>query len=164
MWTVLSRQSRRAVSIIPVGTVLLLIGLAWDAILHGIDPSLAAREGVFTLSNPGHGLFAAGLALVVVGSMLLVAGETVTTERGSGRGIWGRAVVAGIGALAAVSIGLAALGGTGLAGGHSHGTPAAAATPCENVSAHSHGNGGPSHHHSDSTAQMGAHAHDRCQS
>ena len=163
MWTVLSRQSRRAVSIIPVGTVLLLIGLAWDAILHGIDPNLAAREGVSTLNNPGHGLFAAGLALVVVGSMLLVAGQTIAIERGSGRGIGGRAVVAGIGALAAVSIGLAVLGGTGLTGGHSHGTPAAAATPCENVSAHSHDDTRPNHH-SSLTVEIGAHAHDHCQS
>ena len=164
MWTFLVQQSRRVVLIIPVGTVLLIVGLAWDAVLHGIDPDLAAREGVFTLSNPGHGLFAVGLALVVVGSMLLLAGQSTATERGSNRGIWGRAAIAGIGALATLSLGLATLGGTGPIGGHSHGTSAAAATACANVSAHSHADSGLSHHHTDSTVQMGAHDHDHCRS
>lgn len=164
MWTALARQSRRATFVIPLGTVLLLIGLAWDAILHGIDPELAAREGIFTIGNPGHMLFAAGLALVTVGSMLLVAGQSIATDRGTARVILGRAVVAGIGALAAISLGLAALGGTGLIGGHTHGTPAAAATSCGNTPAHSHDISGPSHRHLDSTMPTAAHDHDQCQS
>ena len=164
MWTVLVRQSRRAVLIIPVGTVLLLLGLAWDAALHGIDPDLAAREGIFTLSNPGHGLFAVGMALLVVGSMLLVVGQTQAAEKGSDRGTLGRAVVAGIGALAVISVGLAALGGTGLTSGHSHGTPVAAAASCVNASAHTHDMSEPSHHHADLTVQMGPHDHDHCRS
>jgi hypothetical protein len=50
-----------------LGVTALLLGLALDAYLHAKDPTLAHREGIFTLSNPGHVLLAAGIALVVVG-------------------------------------------------------------------------------------------------
>src|SRR3989337_3650933 len=53
------------------GSVATLLGLAWDARLHRLDPTLAAREGVFTLSNLGHLLFASGLAIVVTGTIVL---------------------------------------------------------------------------------------------
>ena len=41
-----------------VGIFTLIVGLGLDAILHRRDATLAAREGIFTLSNPGHLLFA----------------------------------------------------------------------------------------------------------
>ncbi|HEV2034320.1 MAG TPA: hypothetical protein VGU71_08995 [Candidatus Dormibacteraeota bacterium] len=50
-----------------LGVTALLLGLALDAYLHAQDPTLAHREGIFTLSNPGHFLLGAGIALVVVG-------------------------------------------------------------------------------------------------
>ncbi len=49
-----------------VGVVLLLTGLAWDAVAHANDPSLAGREGIFTLGNPGHVLLGLGIGLVLV--------------------------------------------------------------------------------------------------
>ena len=50
-----------------LGVVALLSGLSLDAYLHARDPSLAHREGIFTLGNPGHVLLGIGIGLVVVG-------------------------------------------------------------------------------------------------
>src|SRR5205814_1974788 len=50
-----------------IGVAALLLGQAWDFYLHAADPTLAHREGIFTLTNPGHVLLGAGLILAVVG-------------------------------------------------------------------------------------------------
>ena len=50
-----------------LGVVALLSGLALDSYLHAKDPTLAHREGLFSVSNPGHVLLGIGIALVVVG-------------------------------------------------------------------------------------------------
>ncbi len=50
-----------------VGVTALLLGLALDSYLHAHDATLAHREGIFSLSNPGHVLLGLGIALVVVG-------------------------------------------------------------------------------------------------
>jgi hypothetical protein len=69
-----------------VGVVLLLAGLAWDAVTHANDPSLAGREGIFTLSNPGHTLMGLGIALVLIS---LIGGcETLLSSAAEGR--WAR--------------------------------------------------------------------------
>ena len=69
-----------------VGVVLLLTGLAWDAVTHANDPSLAGREGIFTLSNPGHALMALGIGMVLIG---LIGGcETLLVSAAEGR--WAR--------------------------------------------------------------------------
>src|SRR2546430_14417321 len=66
-----------------VGVVLLLTGLAWDAVVHAHDPSLAGREGIFTLRNPGHVLLGLGIGLVLVS---LIGGcETLTASSASRR-------------------------------------------------------------------------------
>ena len=108
--TELSRAGR---IIATVGAVAQLIGLGWDAVLHRLDPELAAREGVFTLTNPGHLLFAGGLALVVIGiGMILIGGGSRRIVR-----------YGSVSVLAVLSLGafaLAATGEGGLSGGHSH--------------------------------------------
>lgn len=64
-------KSQRAFSwAVVTGTTLQLFGLALDLWLHGREPSLAAHEGVLTLANPGHALFALGLALNMGGALL----------------------------------------------------------------------------------------------
>jgi hypothetical protein len=50
-----------------LGVVILLSGLAVDSYLHGRDPQLIHREGLFTLTNPGHLLLGMGIGLVVLG-------------------------------------------------------------------------------------------------
>src|SRR3989442_6402650 len=80
-----------------VGVAALLLGQAWDFYLHAADPTLAHREGIFTLTNPGHVLLGAGLILVVVG--VLGAGYSHLPI-----GSWGRrAFLAGFLVLIAVS-------------------------------------------------------------
>ena len=58
-----------------MGVVALLSGLALDSYLHAKDPTLAHREGLFSLSNPGHVLLGVGIGLVVIG----VVGAAYTT-------------------------------------------------------------------------------------
>jgi hypothetical protein len=62
-------MTRLLISIVAgiAGAALLLCGLAWDAWLHAADPTLAEREGIFSLTNPGHALLAAGITLVCGG-------------------------------------------------------------------------------------------------
>src|SRR5438034_6485735 len=58
------------------GVVLQLAGLTWDAVLHGQDHGLAAAEGLFSLRNPAHLLFASGLGMAVAGTVLLLVRRT----------------------------------------------------------------------------------------
>src|SRR6059058_5392772 len=78
------------------GVVALLGGLALDAYLHAKDPTLVHREGIFTLSNPGHVLLGIGIVLVVVG----VVGAAYTTLP---YGVWVRRGLLG-GALALIVV------------------------------------------------------------
>src|SRR5579864_7563242 len=114
------------------GVVALLCGLALDAYLHAKDPTLAHREGIFTLSNPGHVLLGIGIALVVVG----VVGAAYTSLP---YGVWVRRgllggallliVVSGDFAGWAASVQQTSLTSTGTASTHDHGTSATASRP-----------------------------------
>ncbi len=57
-------------TVIFLGVLLLLAGLALDLSLHANDPDLADKEGLLGLGNPGHVIFAAGLAIIVLGVFL----------------------------------------------------------------------------------------------
>lgn len=61
------RRTAAFLSAAMAGVAALLAGLAIDSYLHAKDPTLAHREGLFTLSNPGHVLLGIGILLVVVG-------------------------------------------------------------------------------------------------
>ena len=95
------------------GAAAQLVGLGWDAVLHRLDPGLAAREGVFALTNPGHVLFAGGLVLVVAGAGLMLLGGGRAARR-TRVGLASALAVLSAGALA-----LAATGDGGLSG-HGH--------------------------------------------
>jgi hypothetical protein len=114
-----------------VGVVALLSGLALDAYLHARDPNLAHREGIFTLSNPGHLLLGIGIGLVVIG----VVGAAYTTLP---LGVWmRRGMLAGALALIVVSGDVAgwaasvqfSSSSSSAANGHNHSAAAPARQP-----------------------------------
>ena len=110
-----ARAAERTVrSLVPVlavgvvGVLLLLGGLAWDALLHARDPDAEHVEtSLFTLSNPSH-------ALLLLGGALAVASLSAATVRtlGVSRTPWlaSRATRAAV-----VALVLAAAAGTGAA-------------------------------------------------
>ena len=61
-----------ALGLAAVGALMIVSGLAWDAFLHARDPTLVHREGLLTLSNPGHLLLVSGTATTVLAISLAV--------------------------------------------------------------------------------------------
>jgi hypothetical protein len=119
----LTRLIRSAHWVTFTGVVALLVGLGWDAVLHRLDPGLAEREGVFNLSNPGHVLFAGGIAVVVAGMTLFLLGRLAgwQGQRAARRTLLAVPPIALV-ALAAVSFGVAMASGSSLSGRHTHTT------------------------------------------
>ena len=116
----LRKIMRAAPWISTVGVIALLVGLGWDAILHRIDPTLAEREGVFSLTNPGHVLFAAGVILAVAGALLFLLERLALRPALSLRlRVAFLAPAAGLLALAGVSLSFAMASPGGLTG-HTH--------------------------------------------
>ena len=68
------------------GGLVLLAGLVWDAVLHAHHPDLAADEGVFALSNPGHLVAGAGIATVAVGLSWALAALLLRSRAAAGAG------------------------------------------------------------------------------
>src|SRR5262245_44172156 len=138
----LNWASRTAPWVTLSGTLDMLLGFGLDALLHRLDPTLAAREGIFTLANPGHALFAAGLALVVASGVLFLLGQLGATASWLRRA--GLVVLLGdLLALSLVSCGLASSTEGSVLAAHAHGpTGAAAGTPT--ASAHVQQSGDPS--------------------
>ena len=105
-----------------VGVVLLLTGLAWDAVTHANDPSLAAREGIFTLSNPGHALMGLGIGSVMAG----LIGGCATLLASATEGPWARPGVQRAFLAVSLVVVLSAAGVTSWAARARHDEPAAA--------------------------------------
>lgn len=99
-----------------VGVVAQVTGLAVDATMHAHDPSLAAREGVFTLTNPGHLLLAVGLAITGVS---LIGALTAHLARGGHR----RRRLLATGALASAVVVVLAIGAVGVGADAQHSAP-----------------------------------------
>lgn len=127
-----------SIGAIITGLAAQLAGLALDAVLHARDPSLAGREGVLTLSNPGHLLFASGLALAVIGVAGMVTPWDHIIGRGAGRTALGAVPATLLLTLAAGAFAVATRSG-GLSG-HSHATASLSAetTSAEQAAAHAH--------------------------
>lgn len=122
-------------------------GLGVDAWLHAGDPTLAAREGIFSLSNAGHALLVAGIALVVVGFALAVVGPRLYGAGGGLPATPQRRLVQVGAPLALVGLlggGTAYAGNSSLARGHDH----EEATAADGAGAHTHAEGGTDGHDS----------------
>jgi hypothetical protein len=98
------------------GIVTIVVGLSVDGWLHARDPTLAQREGIFTLRNPGHALL--GLGLAVVGIALVGALHSALSIQG-----WGSAARRSgfLGLSAMLVIGTAGAGSWAATRGHNHG-------------------------------------------
>jgi len=124
------------------GTSMLLVGLGWDGVLHSLDPELAEKEGIFTLVNPGHLLFAGGIAVIVLGILFFLVGKAKETKQISKmKKIGYVATIAGLIVLAIGSFAIASASGSGLTGDHHHeadGTASGAGTNPVADAGHNH--------------------------
>jgi hypothetical protein len=121
-------MSRWGIRLIVVGALAQAAGLVVDVWLHVDDPTLAAREALLTFDNLGHVLLNGGIALVLAGVGVLLAGARVARARPVFR--------LGIPLVLALLMGSAgiAAANSSLARGHEHGEKAPSA-------AHGHGHG-----------------------
>jgi hypothetical protein len=117
----MSNRVRHGLWVAYGGVACQLTGLTWDAVLHSLNPALAASEGVFTLVNPSHALIIVGLALTVAGLVSALLAD-VPGLRGASK----RAMAPLAGSVALLML-FGVMGGTGLvtagtSGAHDHGS------------------------------------------
>ncbi|MEX2246673.1 MAG: hypothetical protein WEC75_08290 [Dehalococcoidia bacterium] len=115
-----------------LGVALTLAGLGWDAWLHAEDPTLAGRESIFSLTNPGHALLAAGMALTCGG---ILAAAHAAWGMARPRGLLGRSLVrhGSLAAGAVASMGAVVFALAVSTAGHAHGDEAHTRTHAEAV-------------------------------
>ena len=131
--TLIDRYSRLGAWVAVVGTFLLVGGLAWDVSIHEASPGLAAHESVFTIDNPAHVVFLAGIGLIVVGMLGFLGGQ-VRAARSTRRARFvsvtaiaiALALTAAVGAASAVQTQLSSASPGGTAA-HAHGAAGAVA-------------------------------------
>ncbi len=111
--------SRIAPWIALFGTLVLLFGLGLDAILHRLNPALAESEGIFTLRNPGHFMFALGLTIVILSGVLFLIGKLATAGSLFGR-LAMVVLLLGLLATSMITCGLASRTEGSVLAGHSH--------------------------------------------
>jgi hypothetical protein len=111
------------------GIATLLAGLGIDAWLHAQDETLAAREGIFTLTNPGHLLLGGGLVLTCAGILTALYFAWGMSRAGTILGRrWVRVI--GLQAMGAAAVGATVFALAVSAAGHDHAhTGSAAAAP-----------------------------------
>ncbi len=77
----MSRAQRWFLAIL--GTLLVMLGgLAWDALIHSHAPGHALDESLLNLANPGHVVFGAGLVLTVIMALLGFTSSWLEGQRG----------------------------------------------------------------------------------
>lgn len=138
-----------------LGCVGILVGLGWDAYLHNQDHDLAANEGIFTLTNPGHLLLVSGIGLVVLGSVMFLLSKSI--QKRPATGLSPARLLYGLGAVVVIALavgsGVLAMQSEGglLDNHHDHGSVASSTVPTVTAgsgtaaaSGHSHGGKTPS--------------------
>jgi len=134
-----------------LGVAMLLSGLAVDAWLHAEDPTLAQRESIFSLQNPGHALLGLGMALAcggIIGALYTAWG--LASPSGLLGARWLR--LAALQASAVVAIGAVLFSLSVSEAGHDHGD----ATHVHDTS-HPHDEAMP---HDDAMPHDASHPHD----
>ncbi len=133
-----------------LGLAVHLAGVGVDVYLHSNDETLAAREGVLTLSNPGHALLFAGIALMaasILGALVAWLGDRGWAASGARRAVLGFAALPLLGAAAAGAVWLVSAERDSV---HDHG--AAAAHPGDTQVAATTGAQPADHHSTPGTA------------